>query len=624
MKLKNTLLLLVAALAILGFIQFYEKGLPTSPQSAERSGRVVQFERDKISAITIKNTETTIELRKTKDGAWMMEKPVKDRADSMAVSQLFTTAEALKSEALASDAKGASKEQLKEFGVANPETRLTFGGGDKPVELLFGKDAAVEGKLYIRLNDSNVVHVISTDLKTQVTKKTDEFRDHKLTDIATTQVHKIVIKTAAGEMESARKDGHWSLSKPLKARGDDQKIADLISQVANAQVSSFATDASNLTAFGLQEPRGTVTLFTEGNEQPTVLQIGAATETDKEKIYAKLSTRDAVCVVPKSVETLLDTKPNDLRDKNLVRVEADIVDRITIEGADGNKIVLARSGESWVRKAGDKDQPINAAAAARLLSEVRGQQVAGFITDVATDLPKYGLDQPAVKMTLSSYASENTAETKAGEKPILSVFFGKTDGDIVYAKLDDEPFVVSVPKTILDFAMTDPLSWQDLAIYKNKADEFTNLEIIREGQSTLTLERGKDKSWSLAKGDGKVNQTNIQSLVNTLATLRAVRWIGEAKPEHGLDKPALTVTFKTSGKVDGKIVAGAATADGLHYAAAEGLTGAFAISHPDFTAFELPIIDKPAANPAPAAATPTPGTPVVPGPPASPQPSAPN
>ncbi len=623
MKLKNTLLLLLLALAIGGFIQFYEKNIPGSHESAERAGRVVQFDRDKITAITIKNPETTIELHKTKDGAWMMEKPLKDRADLMAVSQLFTTAEALKSEAQASDEKGATKDQLKEFGLSSSETRVTFTGGAKPVELIFGKDAAVEGKLYVRLEGSNVVHVIGTDLKTQVTKKTDDFRDHKLTEIATTNVEKVALKTAAGEIELGRKDGHWSLAKPLKARGDDQKIGDLISKVANAQVSSFAADVSALAAYGLLEPRGTVTLFTEGSDQPAVLQIGAVTEKDKEKVYVRLSTRDAVCVVPKTIETLLDTKPNDLRDRNLVRVEEDIVDRITIESADKTKIVLARSGESWVGKGSDKDQPINATAAMRLLSELRRQQVSGFVADLATELPKYGLDQPSVKVTLSSYASENTPETKAGERPILSVLFGKTEGELVYAKLDDEPFVVSVPTPILDFAMTDPLQWQDLAIFRNKADELTNLEITREGQPTLTLERDKDKKWALAKGDGKVNQTNVESLVNTLATLRSVRWIGVAKPGHGLEKPALTVTFKAGGK-PGKIVAGATSADGLHYASAEGLTGTFAISHPDFTAFELPLIDKPAAAPTPAAATPAPETPAIPAQPTPAAPATPN
>ena len=606
MKLKNTLALAAAAAVIFGFIWFVEKDLPTSQRAAENAGRVVQFDRDKISAITIRNTGTTIELRKTKEGAWLMEKPLKDRADALAVAQLFTAAEALKSEALASGEKGATKDQLKEFGLASSETRVIFSGGAKPVELLFGKDAAVEGRLYVRLESSNVVHVIGTDLKSQVTKKADDFRDRNLTDLATTQVSKVALKTAAGEIELAKKDGHWSLAKPLKARGDDQKIGDLIAQAATAQVSSFAADAANLTAYGLQEPRGTVTLFTEGREQPAVLQIGAATGKEKDRIYVQLSTRDAVCVVPKTLETLLDTKPNDLRDKQLVRVEADIVDRISIEGAGREKIVLARSGESWVRKVGGEGQAINAGAATRLLNELQRQQVAGFVADVATDLPKYGLDQPPVKVTLSSYASENTAETTAGERPIVSVLFGKTDGDKVYAKLDDEPFVVSVPAAFLDFAMTDPLQWQELAVYHHKADEIASVEIVREGQPPLSLERAKDKNWALTKGDGKVNQTNMQSLVNTLATLRAIRWMGATKPEHGLGKPALSVTFKTSGQTGGKLTVGAATAEALHYATAEGLAGTFAISHPDFTAFELPLIDKPTAAPAPAPPLPPP------------------
>ena len=144
------------------------------------------------------------------------------------------------------------------------------------------------------------------------------------------------------------------------------------------------------------------------------------------------------------------------------------------------------------------------------------------------------------------------------------------------------------------------------------------MEIVREGQPTLTIERDKDKKWALAKGDGKVNQTNTQSLVNTLAALRAVRWLGAVKPEHGLDKPVLRVTFKTAGNSGGALAVGTPTPNGLHATTADGVTGCFAISHPDFTAFELPVIDKPAATPPPAATTPAGETPAVPVPPTGP------
>ena len=621
MKLKNTLILVIVAAAIFAFIHFFESKQPTTQEATASAGRVVQFDRDKITGITIKNTDTKIDLHK-KDGAWFLDAPIKDHADSMAINQLFTTAEALKSEeAIPTDKDG--KDTLKEFGLANSETRLTFTGGDKPVEILIGKDAAVEGKVYARVEGSKTAHIISNDLKNQISKKVDEFRDHKLTNVVTTQVDKFLIKTRTGEVELDKKDQHWSLDKPFKARANDQKAGDLVAEIANAQVASFVTDTANLATYGLQEPQGTISLTTEGSKEPVVVQIGKPVEKEKDKVYAKVSTRDVVLVVPKSLEKLLITTPNQVRDRSLVRFSPDIVDRINIESPGKEKIVLARKGETWVRKAADgKDVTINSAAAAKLLTELQTEQVTKFVADVATDLPKYGLDQPQATVTLSSYSSENTAETKAGEKPIVSILFGKVEGDDVYAKLDDEVFVVSIPKSFLGYAMTDPLQWQELSIFKNKAEDMTNLEITRDGQPTLTLERNKDKKWVLAKGDGKVNQVNVESLVNSLSTLRAVRWIGATAPDQGLAQPKETVSFKTTSG-SGKLVLGGESPDLLTYASAEGLTGTFGLSKPDVTAMELPLLEGAHATPAPAPATPVPAAAPAPAPAAAPAAPAP-
>jgi hypothetical protein len=612
MKLRNTVILLVLAAGMFAYIWFVDKKRPTTRQAMEHGRQVVELDRDKINTISIQNPEGRIELRKSDANVWQLEAPVKDRADSMVITQLLTSAETLKHDAvIGEESKGADKNQIKDFGVAKPETRIKFAGPEKTVELLIGKDAAVEGKVYARLEGSNTVYVISNDLKNQITKKADDFRDRKLTDLSATQIKKVAVKRGADELELEKKDQHWAIVKPLRARGDDSKIGDLVSQATTARIESFVSDSANLAAYGLQEPRGSVTLFTEGSGQPVVLQIGASPkeEKDKEKAYAKLSTRDSVVLLSKPVAQLLETKPNDLRDKNLVRFESDIVDRITIELAGGEKIVLARSGENWVRKA-DKDTPVNSAAATRLLDDLKGQPVANFVSDVATELAKYGLDQPSLRVTLSSFASENTAETKAGEKPIVTVLFGKAEGDNLYAKLDDEPFIVSVSKALVESIPTDPLQWQELTIYKFKPEEINSFEVTKPGQPAVSLERDKEK-WKLSKGDGSVNQNNAQSLVNTLAGLRAVRWIGATKPEHGFDKPSLVVTFKTTGNTNGKLTVGATTPEEMSYAIADGLTGTFLISKPHLEAFQLALVDKPAppaatSSPLPAAPAPAP------------------
>ena len=603
MNSRTTLILFVIASGLGAYVWFGEKNRPSSKEARENQQLVAKVDRDKVDTVTIKTSETKIVLRKGDDNQWTLLEPVKDRADSMTLNQLFTTAERLKHDARI-DKPGAEgdKSQVKEFGLSGSATRLTFTGKDKPLELVLGKESAVEGKIYAKVEGLEPVYVIPNELKTQISKKADDFRDRKLSDVTTSLVEKVLIKSSAGEIELEKKDRHWGLVKPLKARGDDSKVGDLIAQATTARIDSFVADSANLASFGLQEPRGSITLFVEGSKEPSVLQIGAQPKDEKEKVYAKLSSRDAVLVLPKSVEQLLDTKPNDLRDKKLARVESDIVDRITLEPAGKEKLVIARSGENWVRKA-DKEQPANTTAANALLNELKSLNVGRFESDVASDLPKYGLDQPVLKLTLSSFASENTAESKAGEKPIVSVHFGKTDGDQVYAKLDDEPFIVTVPKTFLDAIATDAIGWQPLGIYSLKPEDITAVEVQRAGQPPISLERDKDK-WKLAKGDGGINQSNAQSLVNTLAGLRAVRWKGQAQPEHGLDQPALTLTFKTASNTSGKLVLGSPTPEEMTHGSADGLTGVFEINRVDKDALELPLVDKPAQSPAPAATAP--------------------
>jgi len=167
----------------------------------------------------------------------------------------------------------------------------------------------------------------------------------------------------------------------------------------------------------------------------------------------------------------------------------------------------------------------------------------------------------------------------------------------VYAKLDDEPFIVSAPKSILDGIYTDSLKWQDLAIYKLKADDIVGLDVTKEGQATLSLVREKGQ-WKPAKGDIALNTVNVESLANTLSTLRAVRWAGAAKPEQGLDAPVVTITFTMADKESNTVKVGAQAGD-YWYASATGLDGTFLVNKPDHDALTADILPvaQPAASP---------------------------
>src|SRR5438132_3059670 len=387
--------------------------------------------------------------------------------------------------------------------------------------------------------------------------------------------------------------------KPLRARGEDQKIGDLVAQVTTARIQQFvADDRGDLHPYGLAEPRGSITLFAQDDKQGQMLQIGSVPEKNKDQTDRRFAPRAFGYTLPKKVEELLNTKPDDLRDRHLVRIDTKILDRLTIEAPGKGKTVLARKGENWT-VTNKNNAPANSSEVRRLIDTLQNEQVTRFVENVASNLPKYGLDKPQLQLTFSSFASENTAETKAGEQPFATLAFGKVEGDNVFARLTDEPFVVAVRRGLLDRISADPLRWQELSIFKFKPDEIHRLSIMTDKE--LSLERGENNQWHWLKGSGEIDRPNVQSLLNTLSTLHAVRWLGATKPQDGLEKPQLTLVFTTSpdNKASHKLIIGAPASDGTWCAHVDGREGTFVISNSDLNNLRVPLVAQPLPMPSP-------------------------
>jgi len=591
---------------------------PSTGEARRQAQNVVNFDRSKVDGIIIQNGDEKIEIRR-RDNKWRLEIPIKDQADAALVENLLSDLETWQKEGtIPAKDIDADKSKLNEYGLNRPKLKLKLIGPDRPPEILFGKDAALEGRMYVRFENSKETFLAKQSVKKDVDKKAEEFRDKKLTDVTTAQVRRIALKTPAGEMELEKKGDHWDIVKPLRARADDEKVGDLIAQVTTARIQQFvADDHGDLRPYGLAEPRGSITLFSqEGSKDQKVeiadsikvfgqddkgqmLQIGSVPEKEKDQVYVRFAPRGAVYTLPKKIEEALNTKPADLRDYHLVRIDTNVLDRITIDVSGKGKTVLARKDGNWTI-ASRNNAPADSRAVRRLIDTLQNARVTRFVEDVASNLPKYSLDKPHLQITFSSFASENTAETKAGEEPFATLSFGKEDGDNVYARLTDEPFVVTARRGLLDQIPADPLQWQELSIFKLKPDQIHHLSLTTDKE--LSLERGDNNQWHWLKGTGQIDENNVQSLLNTLSSLHAARWLGATKPQDGLEKPQLTLAFTTSSddKTSHRLIIGAPANDGTWYAHVEGREGTFAISNSDLNSLRLPLVAQPSPTPSPA------------------------
>src|SRR5581483_2467924 len=227
MNWRTTLILALIAVGIGAYIKFYEVKQPTTREAQHRAQNVLNFDKEKIDAITIQNGDDKIDMRKI-DNRWRLEAPIKDQADANAINNILFDLDGWQKDATITEKEmTADKNKLGEFGLAKPKLRLKLGGQGAPPEILFGKDAAFENKMYVRLENSKDAFIGDQSVKKAIDKKADEFRDKKLTDLTSPQVVRVVLKTPVGEMELQKKNDHWEILKPLRARADDQKVGDL-------------------------------------------------------------------------------------------------------------------------------------------------------------------------------------------------------------------------------------------------------------------------------------------------------------------------------------------------------------------------------------------------------------
>jgi hypothetical protein len=190
---------------------------------------------------------------------------------------------------------------------------------------------------------------------------------------------------------------------------------------------------------------------------------------------------------------------------------------------------------------------------------------------------------------------------------LATIAFGKIDGENVFARVGEEPFVVAVRRSILDNVFADPLSWQDLTIFSVKPEQIHKLSLLTDREQTLV--RGTNNQWQWVTGSGPINTVNVQSLVNALASLHATHWVANA-PAATFAKPQLVITFTTSSddKAQHKLTVGASSPDGTAMARTDEHEGTFAISSPNLNTLRadlvLPVTPLPAAASAsPSAAT---------------------
>jgi hypothetical protein len=453
----KTILLCVLALGAVVFLAIYEPLTRSTREdlAAKDEGLVLNLDPSKVREIRISTGASKFDIKRI-GNSWELGTKPRDRADPALVEQMLTAAAEMQYFDRIEAREFKSESALSYYGLRNPKRSIAFEG-ENGTALFLGKDAASEERVYVRVNDSRDVFLVSDELLKIAFRDPSEFRDRRLSDLTPDQVDRVIIRRQGGEIELLREATGWQIIKPLRALADESKVDDFLKRLLRQRILEFvAEDTGDLSVYGIAEGRDEITFYAEGSGRGQTLRLG----TDKAgTLFGQFTARNSIYRLPPESWQLLQASPETLRDRRLLPLNLDIVDLIRIRTPE-REFSLRREGDGWVVKEGDAERPASAAAIRALVDALSKAKVSAYDSIADTKLSAYGLERPQCTVSFVAVLSENTPETRAGEQVIAKVAIGKTtENGRLFVRIGETPEVLSAPQALLNAIPLDPAAW---------------------------------------------------------------------------------------------------------------------------------------------------------------------
>lgn len=289
---------------------------------------------------------------------------------------------------------------------------------------------------------------------------------------------------------------------------------------------AFAVEASKLQEVHLRLATGVSSALkkADGKWQLTAPEPAQADEAETSGIASNLAP----------LESTFNRTPFDLRDKTILAFERDKIDGVELSNSTG-QIQMARASSNWslvrpVAARGDYG------TIEGLMGQLQSARLKAIVAPQTGTLQTYGLDKPAVSVTLVAGSARAT------------LVLGKSAPDnTVYARDVSRPMVFTVETALADQLRKAAVEYRRKDTFEFRPFNATQIAIAR-GNDTVSFERTKGQgadaqdTWrETAPTARDVDASKIDALLTKLSSLRAQSFV-DAKTATGLSAPLAVVT----------------------------------------------------------------------------------
>lgn len=428
MKRSTLILLLVAAVASV-IVYFVEGKSGKSPNAeADKTTPAFKFKREDITSISVTRGGKTVKLE-NQNNKWTVTQPVNTAADASVVNSVVGD---LVSARIQRDFPPAGGD-LKQYGLSDPAVKLDVklkNGETHHVDL--GSNDEISLSAYAKIDGGQNVALLPVNLLNDSNKSLNDLRDRSVLGASQYELSAVKISNDSGGFELEKKDTTWNIKNPVSGLADDSQVNSLLADLTGSKATEVVSESvDDPGKYGLDKSKIAITARLSAGGERTVT-VGVKVD---DNYYAKVSDRPQLLKVDTLFFDKLNTKVSSLRSKQFIKLNRDDLSKISIKNSNVT-LVAEKKDDKWkvVEPADKKDKE---ASTFKIFTPLESQ---------ATDV----LDKPssAIVSKFAKPAVEVQLTDKSGKTTVLKI--SSADGDSVYLKVEGQPQIYKVEKSVLD------------------------------------------------------------------------------------------------------------------------------------------------------------------------------
>ena len=422
----------------------------TKPVADFRDKTLLAFDRGAVAGFEIVTRDDTLVVENV-DRAWKLTRPVTLPADTDTITDLLEKLATAKVKSFMAEAPRS----LEPYGLERPVRLSIHTGKDKEratKSLLLGRPDPASKSVYAMRPGESSVLLLPDDIWTALPKNVAALRNKVVVDFDRDKLARLELETPKGKVTLAREKERWRITAPEALAADPVEVGAVLARLRELRAQGFLTDDASGVPRYLARPEVRVTLTAEGASEPTTVLLAPSPERrgGQSSAYAAVAGRGPVVLVDAKALGELARSVTDLRDRTLLAgLEPKDVKRIQAR-AGGKSVVVERSGETDWKTLEPTKGSARSAKVEDLLYALRGLRWKEIVSPGSQDAAKYGLDAPALEVTLN----------RADGTEIATLMIGKREAERAWVRLRVAPTIYAVearqlgelPKIPEDFA----------------------------------------------------------------------------------------------------------------------------------------------------------------------------